>query len=268
MLPPVMNGGIASSSSRRPQSAPIPDGPSILWPLITRKSQPSSRDVDGHVRRRLRGIDQHQRAGGVRHLDDLADRVDRPERVADLRDRQQARAGGQLGAQVVHVEQAVVGEGDVVERRPDLAGQLLPGNDVGVMLELGGEHPLAGAQVGAAPAVGHQVDRLGRVAHEHDLALRWRAEEGGDLAPRPLEPVRGVLAQLVDPAMDVRVVMGVHVRDRIDHRPAASVRWPPRPGRRAASRCRWAARRSGSPAAVRLPRSRSVSGRPAGWPSA
>ncbi len=30
MLPPVRNGGIASSRSRRPQSAPIPDGPSIL----------------------------------------------------------------------------------------------------------------------------------------------------------------------------------------------------------------------------------------------
>ena len=42
MLPPVMNGGMASSSSRRAQSAPIPDGPSILCPLMARKSQPIS----------------------------------------------------------------------------------------------------------------------------------------------------------------------------------------------------------------------------------
>jgi hypothetical protein len=30
--PPVMNGGISFSSSRRPYSTPIPLGPSILWP--------------------------------------------------------------------------------------------------------------------------------------------------------------------------------------------------------------------------------------------
>ena len=40
MLPPVMNGGMASSSSRRPHRAPMPEGPSILWPLTARKSQP------------------------------------------------------------------------------------------------------------------------------------------------------------------------------------------------------------------------------------
>ncbi len=31
--PPAMNGGIASSSARRPHSAPDPVGASILWPL-------------------------------------------------------------------------------------------------------------------------------------------------------------------------------------------------------------------------------------------
>ena len=33
--PPAMNGGIASSSSRRAQSAPEPIGASILWPEKT-----------------------------------------------------------------------------------------------------------------------------------------------------------------------------------------------------------------------------------------
>ena len=35
MSPPPMNGGIASSSSRRPHSTPEPVGPSVLWPLNT-----------------------------------------------------------------------------------------------------------------------------------------------------------------------------------------------------------------------------------------
>ena len=36
--PPLMNGGIAARSSRRPQSTPIPLGPSILCPEKARKS--------------------------------------------------------------------------------------------------------------------------------------------------------------------------------------------------------------------------------------
>ncbi len=40
--PPVMNGGIALSSSLRPYSTPIPLGPSILWPENAAKSTPSA----------------------------------------------------------------------------------------------------------------------------------------------------------------------------------------------------------------------------------
>ena len=40
MLPPARKGGIASSSSRRPQRAPTPVGPSILCEERAKKSQP------------------------------------------------------------------------------------------------------------------------------------------------------------------------------------------------------------------------------------
>ncbi|CFE39095.1 Uncharacterised protein [Mycobacterium tuberculosis] len=40
--PPVRNGGICASSSRRPYSTPIPLGPSILCPENAAKSTPSS----------------------------------------------------------------------------------------------------------------------------------------------------------------------------------------------------------------------------------
>src|SRR5579875_2370188 len=40
--PPVMNGGIAASSSARPQSTPMPLGPSILCAENARKSAPSA----------------------------------------------------------------------------------------------------------------------------------------------------------------------------------------------------------------------------------
>ena len=39
--PPVSKGGMASSSSARPQSTPTPIGPYSLWPLKAMKSAPS-----------------------------------------------------------------------------------------------------------------------------------------------------------------------------------------------------------------------------------
>src|ERR1700721_4231851 len=45
--PPVRNGGIASSSSARPYSTPIPNGPSILCEEKARKSAPSAATSTG-----------------------------------------------------------------------------------------------------------------------------------------------------------------------------------------------------------------------------
>ena len=67
--PPVMNGGIASSSSRRPYSTPIPLGPNILWPENARVIDTECVEVDRLVRHRLAGVQHRQRADrlGPRH---------------------------------------------------------------------------------------------------------------------------------------------------------------------------------------------------------
>ena len=41
-------------------------------------------------------------------------------------------------------------------------GQLMPGNEIRVVLHLGQQDFVAGAQVGVAPTAGHQIDALGR----------------------------------------------------------------------------------------------------------
>ena len=48
--------------------------------------------VHCHVRRGLRAVDQRHGAGGVRHVDDLFDRIDGAERVRDVRDGHHAGA--------------------------------------------------------------------------------------------------------------------------------------------------------------------------------
>ena len=73
----------------------------------------------------------------------------------------------------------------VVDRRPvdlraDPLGQLLPGHEVRVVLHLGEHDAVAGADVGVAPGAGDQVERLGRVADEDDLAAVGGAEVAGD----------------------------------------------------------------------------------------
>ena len=64
--PPVRNGGIASSSSARPHSTPMPVGPSILWPEKASEVGAERGDVDGHVRHRLAGVEHDERADRVR----------------------------------------------------------------------------------------------------------------------------------------------------------------------------------------------------------
>jgi hypothetical protein len=67
--------------------------------------------------------------------------------VADGGHGHELRAGGQVAVEVVEVKLAVVGDGHVAQLGANLAGQLLPRDDVCVMLDLGGDHDIAGAQV-------------------------------------------------------------------------------------------------------------------------
>ena len=60
--PPVRNGGMASSSSARPNRTPIPSGPSILCPEKTRKSTPSAVTSTGWCGTDCAAVGQHQRA--------------------------------------------------------------------------------------------------------------------------------------------------------------------------------------------------------------
>ncbi len=90
--------------------------------------------VDLHVRHGLRAIDQRERARGVRHLDDLADRIDGAERVRDVADRDHARARAEQLRVFIEHQLAAIVDGNDAQNRARLFAQHLPGNDVGVVL--------------------------------------------------------------------------------------------------------------------------------------
>jgi hypothetical protein len=118
--------------------------------------------------------------------------------------------------EVGEVELGVVGQRDPAQLEVALGGELLPRDDVGVVLELGQHHRVAGSEVGGAPGPGDEVDRLGRVLREHDLVRARGTDETGDLGPGALHGVGRGLGERVRGAVHVRMgrlVVPVHRLD-------------------------------------------------------
>ena len=88
-----------------------------------------------------------------------------------------------------------------------------------MVLHPGDQDLVAGLERAPAPALGDEVDRLGRAAGEDDLAGRRGVEEPGH--PRAHAVVRhgGALAQVVHAPVDVGVLGGVEPGDRVDDAP-------------------------------------------------
>ena len=111
---------------------------------------------------------------------------------------------------------AVVGDRDELEVAVLLLDQDLPRDEVCVVLHLGEDDLVAAADVLAAPRIRDEVDRLGRVAGEDDLVAVRRVDEPPDAGAGLLVLGRRLLADRVDAAMDVGVVLAVVVGQRID----------------------------------------------------
>jgi hypothetical protein len=67
-----------------------------------------------------------------------------------------------------------------------------------VVLELGRNNEVAGAEVVESPGVGDEVQRLGRAAREDDLARGGGVDEGPHLLARSLEALGRPLGEQVD----------------------------------------------------------------------
>ena len=130
--------------------------------------------VERQVRHALRRVDQDSGAGGMRLARDRGDVVDGAEGVADVGDGHQLRLALQQIGEGRHIEAVVVGQGNVGDLRAPLRGQELPGDQVGVVLHDAEDDQVALADVAAAPGLGDEVDRLGRVADEDALPRRRR----------------------------------------------------------------------------------------------
>jgi len=96
-------------------------------------------------------------------------------------------------------------------------GQLLPGHDVCVVLQVADDDLVACAHVLAAPGFGHQVDGLGRAAHEDDFVHVGGVDEAAHHFAGVLVGIGGAGGQRVGGAVDVGVLVRVEVRNALDH---------------------------------------------------
>ncbi len=184
----------------------MPVGPIILCAEKARKSTSSSRTSTGECGTSCAPSATTMAPAAWAAVGDVAHGGNGAENVGHARDTDSLDAVDQAVEVVEHQTTGAV-DRDVPQVEPaELLGEDHPGHDVGVVLHLGQEHGIAGSQVGAAPGLGHQVERLRRVLGEDHLVRRVRrADEASGRHAGPLVQGGGLLGGGVDAAVHVGV---------------------------------------------------------------
>src|SRR5215204_720690 len=172
--------------------------------------------VNPQMRRALRPVHQDGDAQLVRARRDLLDRVDRAQRVRDVADADELRPLAQQGVELFEYQLAAVVHRDDAQTRALLLAEHLPRHEVRVVLHLGDDYLVALAHELAPVAVHDEVDALRHPAHEDALARLARVDEAAHLLARALVSRGGALAQVVDAAVDVRVLLAQVLRAPLD----------------------------------------------------
>ena len=172
--------------------------------------------VEREVAGALRRINQRSDPGQPRPGAEFGGGIDRAERVRDVNEGENFHRAGEEFVKVRQIEESIGSHRDEAQACAFAFGQELPRHEVAVMLHLGEENDVARAHMGVAPGAGHQVDALGRAAGEDDL-VRRRADVGGQAFAGTFVGSGGAVAQFVQAAVDVAVVLFVIVIEAIQN---------------------------------------------------
>ena len=151
--------------------------------------------IDRHVRQRLRAVDDQIAAVLVHELAEVLDRVLNAQDVRDLTHGQDLGLGAHLGKNFLGGELAGLGGVEVDELGAGLTADLLPRNQVGVVLHDGDDDLVARFEDRGRKALGDQVERLARVTGEDDLVGLGGADDVGDLLADLRDGVGGLDGQ-------------------------------------------------------------------------
>ena len=172
---------------------------------------------DGHIRDCLAAVNTEERANGVRSFGDLGERCNGAEHVGDVSEGDHLRL--QLHQRIESVPEDLAGyvvNGNEFEVGIHLARDLLPRDEICMMLGLGDQHHITTAQVRFAPRSRNKVERLGGAAEHHQFA-RWNVYIRSDARTCRLIPVSRHLGKRVRAAMWVRIRGEEELRHRINN---------------------------------------------------
>ena len=127
-------------------------------------------------------------------------------------------SGVSSSAKLLERERAIVAHRHEAQPRAGSLREQLPRHEIAVVLHLGEQDDVAGAEKFSAPRLRHEIDALRRPAREDDLVRARRAEVVAPRLPRALVRLGRARTQLVQAAMHVGVVVLVVVAQRLDHR--------------------------------------------------
>ena len=176
--------------------------------------------IDRAMAGRLRRVDQRGHAERPGARAQFRGGIDRAHGVGDMGKRENFHLRGEQLIQPREVQQAVVAlDGQESEHGAGALGQHLPWHEVRVVFELGQEDFVPRPDVAAAPGRGHEIDGFRGAARENDFIRAACVDElrGAD-AGAFIGRCRAI-AQLMNPAVDVAMVVLVIMADRIDDRP-------------------------------------------------
>ncbi len=199
-----------------------------------REVDTESTEVDRAVRHRLARIEYRDRTHRARKRDQFVNRSENTERVGDVGERDDS--GSLADRREIHSERAIVGDGDVAQRRTGAEGEFLPGDQVGVVFRLGHNDLVARPDVellgvgSAAPrrrvreTIRDEVDGLRGVRGPDDL-VAVRTDKTSHALPGCLKQLRRGGGESVSATVHGRICLLVEVSLHIEHREWASATW-------------------------------------------
>ena len=173
--------------------------------------------IDRDMGHRLTAIEQDLRTHRMGPANDVFDRQDRPHNVRHMRDRHELRLRSKQRLERRHDQFAIVADRRDLQHDALLVTQHLPRHDVRMMLKLGDDDLIARLEELAPETVGQEVDRFRRVARENNLVGVGGIDVLPDRLAGPLIARRHGFADLVEAAMNIRVLGLVCAGYRVDH---------------------------------------------------
>ena len=174
--------------------------------------------VEGHAKMRcaLRAITDDERTDAPSDGSDLGDGIDRSDGVGHVIEGDDSRARSHECAQRIQVHALLAGERADDQPRAARKRELLPGDEVGVVLERGDDDLVAGLHVRWSPRGRDEVDGFGGTASEDETVRVGDAEEASNALPGGMIALRGTRGEVVGAAMRVGVVTLVVVAHRVE----------------------------------------------------